>query len=397
MDNTLVFRHNPCTLTVVMTTPKRISLLLLTFLLLFLTSCSEFLDPESAAVEAEAQALVRTLQSRDGSVVQLSQPTIIPILPTALPTQEELVFPTAIPTKIPATVPTETPFVPTMEPEPTAGIPLPTEVPASAPTLKPANASDEYPTYPVQIVNPGASGKDWQSQPVIPDAISQTVRDVYAFGQQHTARNPHFFSKIGDCQSFPTVFLGEFDPLYNNPRFEASDAGLNEAVFYFEGYNTLSYSVFNGMSAASALTTTWSDPVACLNGESAIHCELRIHQPAFVFVNLGTNWNVGSETDIFAEYLSEIVEEILSVGSVPILTTKTDNIEGDWSLNEIIARTAKQYDVPLFNAWRTIQDMPNHGLDPDRNNVYMTTDAWKPRSLAALRMLDFLARELGAY
>ena len=378
---------------------KVIFILFLT-LLPALGGCSIFADGESAALEAEALALVRTLQSEPtADPAQGGEPAValrIPetALPARIPARTQEVIPTEAPSETPISIPSETPVsIPSETP-----LVIPTGEPDEpVPTVAETVAADAPPVLAARVVNPEADGGDWRELPVIPNAISETVREIYAFGQSESGRNPRFFSKIGDCQSMPPVFLGEYDPLYITTELQQESADLLEAVYYFQGFNELSYAVFNGMSAASALTTTWSDPNVCLAGESAVRCELRIHRPAFVFVNLGTNWNVGQDPEIFAEYLEEIAVEIIETGAVPILSSKTDNVEGDWALNAVIARTAKKYDVPFFNAWRTIQDLPNQGLDPDRNNIYMTTEAWPLRSRAALELLDFLARSLNAY
>lgn len=369
--------------------------ILISALLIFLGGCSSILDHDSAALEAEALDFVRTLQADPPLSAEPSVALRVP--DTAVPAQEVRNTPAPLPTvaPTPTTIPTD---LPARTPEETAAetlIDVPTEsVPAGA---APAPDDDSPPAFSARVVNPDARGDDWRELPVIPSAISETVREIYAFGTDKAARNPRYFSKIGDCQSMPAVFLGEYDPLYITTELQQESLDLLDAVYYFQGFNETSYSVFNGMSAASALTTTWSDPSACLAGESAVRCELRIHRPAFVFVNMGTNWNVGQDPEIFAEYIEEIVVEIIETGAVPILSSKTDNIEGDWALNAIIARTAKKYDVPYFNAWRAIQELPNHGLDIDRNNIYMTTEAWPIRSRAALELLDFLARSLNAY
>ncbi len=377
-------------------------------LILCLSACSLLENEENAAVEAEALALVRTIQSESAAAPKaaLSDPAPVEI-PTASPIQlseAPVEIPTQLPTRMPTEIPTQPPtLVPTEFPtQPPAPIPteieneLPTQLPDPFAEPGPAK-TDDFPLFEARVIDPNASGRDWRELPIVPTELSDAVREIYAFGRTHSGRNPRFFSKIGDCQSFPVVFLGEYDPLYITTELQQEHPELSDAIFYFEGYNETSYSVFNGMSAASALTTTWSDPNACQAGESAIHCELRIHKPAFVFVNMGTNWNVGQDTEIFAEYLEEIVVEIISTGAIPILSSKTDNIEGDWSLNEIIARTAKKYAVPFFNGWRTIQGLPNHGLDPERKNIYMTTEAWSYRSLGAMQTLNFIGKSLGAY
>jgi hypothetical protein len=78
-----------------------------------------------------------------------------------------------------------------------------------------------------------------------------------------------------------------------------------------------------------------------------------------------------------------------------VLSTKADNVEGDHSLNLATARVAHDYDVPLWNFWLAAQSLPNGGLDPKRDNVYLSfPDGWDRRNFTALESLDALQREL---
>lgn len=362
--------------------------LCLVLMLVGLVSCDMVVDRESQALESEALALVRTLRF-DPNATATNAPVIIQPTSTPVLVEAQAFSPTKI---LPEPAEPVSDLVVSVLPAEDQIPAAPLESPTPEATETPAE-----PKFPVRVVNPNASGTNWRDLPVIPTSISETTRAIYAFGQSETNRNPVFFSKIGDCQSMPDVFLGEYDPSYLSTEVRGQLGPLTQAVDYFKGYNELSYSVFNGMSAASALSTMWSDPSVCLKGESAIKCELRMHRPAFVFVNLGTNWDVSSDSEVFASYFDEIVITIMESGAVPILMTKTDNVEGDWSLNAIVARTASKFDVPFYNAWKTVQHLPNHGLDTNRKNIYMTTDAWPYRSRGALEMLDFLGRSLDLY
>jgi hypothetical protein len=84
---------------------------------------------------------------------------------------------------------------------PTEGI-----TPASSfPTFPPPDVTSTYPTDKSQTILP----VDWMSLPVIP-SISDTAREIYKKGAL-LGRDPHAFSKIGDCQSISTYFLSYFD------------------------------------------------------------------------------------------------------------------------------------------------------------------------------------------
>jgi hypothetical protein len=135
----------------------------------------------------------------------------------------------------------------------------------------------------------------------------------------------------------------------------------------------------------------------CSADETPLNCELRIRRPAVVVVAMGTNWVPHAEVS-YERYLRQVVERILQTGALPILATKADNIEGDWKLNESAAQVAYDYDLPLVNVWRSVQDLPNRGLESPKN-IYLTGDAWMRRNSVWLQTLDetrlFLAQKTG--
>jgi hypothetical protein len=134
-----------------------------------------------------------------------------------------------------------------------------------------------------------------------------------------------------------------------------------------------------------------ADPALCQANETPLECEYRLKKPAIAFVSMGTNWAPNASAS-FEKYLKQIVETSIEQGVIPILMTKADNIEKDGLLNQTIAQVAYDYDVPLYNAWRAVQFLPNHGLKED--GIYLTTEAWDVRSYFALETLDALRRAL---
>jgi hypothetical protein len=85
---------------------------------------------------------------------------------------------------------------------------------------------------------------------------------------------------------------------------------------------------------------------------------------------------------------------IIANGALPILINKADNVEGDHSLNLATAKVVYDYDIPLMNFWLAADRLPNHGLDPDRENIYLTPDGWDVRNYIALQTLDSVWRSL---
>lgn len=235
--------------------------------------------------------------------------------------------------------------------------------------------------------------RDWAAWPVVP-TVSPRAKEIYLQGIK-LGVTPRTFSVVGDCQSESEIFLG----IYATDRyFLGSDYQyLQETIDdFYSSFSHKSISVRDGLSAPSALSPLWADPQVCQPDENPVQCELRLNKPMLVFINLGTVWREGASADEYEEYLRQIVELIIASGAVPILSTKADNVEGDHSINLATARVAYDYDIPLFNIWAAADRFPNHGLDPERNDIYLTPDAWDVRNFVALKTLDAIWRELKA-
>jgi hypothetical protein len=233
----------------------------------------------------------------------------------------------------------------------------------------------------------------WGSWPIIPTASARAIQ-IYQKGLALDL-NPHTYSVVGDCQSMPEVFMGIYGTDRNPVGPDRSDLLETISVFH-DSFNHNSAAVRDGLSAPSALDPLWADPSRCNATESPVACELRLYKPTIIFVNLGTNWRAGASADAYEGYLRKIVDLIIENGSVPILTNKADNVEGDHSLNLATAKVAYDYDIPLMNFWLASDSLPNHGLDPARNNIYLTPEGWDVRNFVALRTLDSVWRSLQA-
>jgi hypothetical protein len=236
--------------------------------------------------------------------------------------------------------------------------------------------------------------------PVIPTSVSQRMVEVYALGQS-MGNNPHAFSKVGDCQSMPPDFLSDFD----NDRYNLGEyTYLQPVVDYFSGsFGRYSRSAKNGLTASAALATLWNDWRDCNVQETPLECEYRLNQPSYAIISLGTNDANGLVP--FEDKLRPVIEVTLAHGIVPILVTKADNAEGDWSINATIFRLAYEYQIPVWNFWLAVQSLPEHGLRSPEHLTYgeytLTCDfsttenmqyAYNVRNLTALQVLDAVWR-----
>jgi hypothetical protein len=230
--------------------------------------------------------------------------------------------------------------------------------------------------------------KQWREWPVVP-ALSWRASQIYLKGLE-LGNNPHAFSRIGDCQSVPDVFLG----IYATDRYWFTEdyQYLQETVAYYKDYfSQESAAAKDGFGVASPFSPLMSDPKLCQANETPLECEYNRKKPAIAFVAMGTNWAPNASAS-FEKYLRQIVEFSIERGTIPVLVTKADNIEKDSLLNETIAKVAYDFDTPLFNAWRAIQFLPDHGLKED--GIYLTPEAWDVRNFTALETLDALRRAL---
>jgi hypothetical protein len=231
------------------------------------------------------------------------------------------------------------------------------------------------------------SPRVWATWPVVP-LVTARVMEIYEDGIDKENK-PNVFSSVGDCQSEPNVFLG----IYETDRYYFTDdySYLEQTIDYFRGsFSHKSQAVRDGLSAPSALSPMWANQEVCTSSENPVECELRLQKPIIMFVNLGTNWKAGASADAYEEYLRQIVTIIIDNGTIPVLSTKADNVEGDHSINRATANVAYQLDVPLWNFWLAADTLPNHGLDGSRENIYLTPDGWDRRNFTALLVLDSL-------
>ncbi len=232
--------------------------------------------------------------------------------------------------------------------------------------------------------------KYWAEWPLIP-TLSARAKEIFLRGQQ-LGNDPHSFTTIGDCQSEPNIFMGVYDT--NSYQLGADYGYLEETIQQFKGsFARDSITVKDGMSVASVFSPAWADPKQCQPNETPLECEFRLQKPIIVFINLGTNWRGGDEVK-HAEYMRKIVDFAISKGVVPVLGTKGDNLEGGYRINQSIAQVAYEYDMPMWNFWLSIRDLPGKGIDGTRPGGYLTPEAWGRRSFTGLQALDAVWREL---
>jgi uncharacterized integral membrane protein len=232
---------------------------------------------------------------------------------------------------------------------------------------------------------------DWMAWPVVPE-VSERTREIYRDGMTQE-RDPKAFSIIGDCHSAPDVLFARLvDPEFTRPvEYEAY---LETLGTYSKSWGRDFVTVKNGMSAASMLSPYWNDEERCEADESPLACEIRLHNPSVMIISIGTNW-LEEDYGPFEEYYRNALDEIIAQGIVPVITTKADPTAPEYPLNMIMARLAYEYDVPLWNFWAAVQDLPDQGLDVDyEEGHHLLHEAWDVKRQTGVQVLDALHQAL---
>ncbi len=259
-----------------------------------------------------------------------------------------------------------------------------------APTISPA-----IETQPLDAgdLTPTIALEEWQTLPVIP-SVSPEMIDVYLRGQER-GRDPHSFSKIGDCQNITTYYLAMFD----SGSYDLGDqyAYLQPTIDYFENsWWRESLAVKGGMNVAAVQNVMWANAEKCKKGETPLACEIRVHNPAFAIISLEESWTGSIER--YDYYMRQIVDYVLSQDVIPILATRAETLTQERRINPTVARIALDYNIPLWNFGAAAAALPDNGIRPDGfhltegrsyfNDPELLNTGWAQRNLTALQAID---------
>ncbi len=315
-------------------------------------------------------------------------------------TVENLPVPTASPAS--PTYPVAVSPTPSASAVPPALTPVETVTATQVGTLTavPSPTAEATPTQgPTPTLGPDA----WQVAPVIPTSVSQRVKLIYQMGLLN-GNDPGAFSKVGDCNSTMPYFLGEFD---TPGKYDLGSYGaLQETLDFFAGsFGRTSLAAKDGLTAHASLSVLWNTWKDCETYETPLTCEYRIHRPMYAIISFGTNDANG--TVDFEIALRKVIEMTIGNSIVPILSTKADNAEGDNSINQTIHQLAYEYELPLWNYWLAVQQLPDKGLrspehlsaGPDGFSTLTGENldfGWPVRNLTALQVLDAVRKAVEA-
>lgn len=239
-------------------------------------------------------------------------------------------------------------------------------------------------------VSPSDSGNsltvdDWRDFPIIPEFSPNTWQILLA-AVKNGQLDIHTFVKVGDCHMESGIFLsGYVEGSYRIPE------GLENTVdWYSQSMRTDNITAVSGYGINTVLDPAYAfikGHEQCLINETPLDCELRTKRPSIVLIAMGTNWIPNGE-ESFEKHLRVVVSRVLETGALPVLATKTDNLEGNWKINRAIAQVSIDYDIPLVNIWGAMQNLPNKGLRSD--GFHLDGNGWLRNSSTWLKTLDII-------
>ncbi|PKO02527.1 MAG: hypothetical protein CVU43_07575 [Chloroflexi bacterium HGW-Chloroflexi-5] len=208
----------------------------------------------------------------------------------------------------------------------------------------------------------------WLEMPIIPE-LSPAMLEVYQRGLA-AGRDPHRFSKIGDCQNIPTYFLAMFD----GGTYSLGDeyTYLQPTIDYFAGsWGRKSLAVRGGLNIIAVQNTMWTPAVetyakkegVCKSDETPLVCELRDHNPSFAIISMEESWD--GSLDMYDKYMRQIIEYVLYLDIVPVLATRSELLTQERQINHMVIKIAEEYDLPLWNFGAAAAKLPNAGLMTD--------------------------------
>ncbi|HET7010411.1 MAG TPA: SGNH/GDSL hydrolase family protein [Anaerolineales bacterium] len=241
----------------------------------------------------------------------------------------------------------------------------------AAPTQEPGPMASATPSPPTPTPTPEPTPT--QAYPFL-RGLGQRALEIFGVGQTLGNRRA-VFSKVGDSITASRAFLAPIGEGRYDLRQHAYLAPVIE--FYRREVARTDNSFANESLAAQVSWTTWSllspdaaDRTECLEGENPLVCEYRLVRPSLALIMIGTNDVLQTEPQDFEGNFRALLDTTIRMGVVPIvsslpplnLPSAGDQVE---RFNSILSRLCTEYEIPFWDYWSTLVDLPDLGLSID--------------------------------
>ncbi len=193
------------------------------------------------------------------------------------------------------------------------------------------------------------------------------MRAIFATGQNLGLRHD-VFAQVGDRIPTDPAFLDDLGDV-SLVQWDTYQADLEATLQTFlpagdeqNNFTRISLAANANWQVANLLMPEWADPGLCQPGEAPVMCEYRTTQAAYALISVGRN---DSDLTAFRQNLQSVVEASINAGVVPVLVTLPGSPENTLQHNIVVVEVADAFNVPVWNLWLLLRDLPEYGVTPD--------------------------------
>jgi uncharacterized protein YraI len=225
--------------------------------------------------------------------------------------------------------------------------------------------------------------------PIIPQitpAMRSTIQGIVKRGKDR-GNNLRVFAKVGDCMSDHWAFLS----VIGFKRYDLGKYGNLQAVIdHFSvpprpnthnSFDIDSQASHNGFNSAGVLNFAFANTKGnehlCVGNESPMTCEYRVNKPIVAIIMFGTADVLTMTPREFNYYMRIIINETMTTGIVPLLSTFPENpnvAQQSYQINQVILTIAKEKNLPVMNLQAALSGLPNNGIDNDGIHLTVPPD-----------------------
>jgi len=236
-------------------------------------------------------------------------------------------------------------------------------------------------------------------------------REIYAHGQM-LGNNPNIFSRVGDSITVYVPFMyyfgtGDYNLTGKYDYLEQTIDYFNTPTLDGNSFTSSTIAAVGGWSSEAALNYERTDYELCFDFEAPLECEYRLKKPSIALIMFGTNDVLWDDLEMFEKNMRLIIQFSIDKGVIPVISTippfylTRGTASHEYPYNLVIAKLAREYNIMLWDYWKSLLPLPNSGLfddgvHPNFGWEYMTTDFREEnlqygmvvRNLEGLQILD---------
>ena len=197
------------------------------------------------------------------------------------------------------------------------------------------------------------------------------THQIYSVGQD-LGRNHQRFIYVGDSNALSRSFLKGLDMVEAQSHIDLGDYQyLQTVIEHFAGsYDQSGEAAKVGFNSGSALDSLFADDELCKPNETPLQCDIRLENPAFALISVGTNDAAYITNQQFHTAVENILITCIAEGVVPVLSTFSTHPAADGFVlaqqhNDTLVHLATAYGIPIIDVRAAVWNLPNHGIGTD--------------------------------